>query len=175
MLNIYLKNSYSYYNFISRTVTKYMLGILVAILFSSFLFSSCMIIFNYENIFFRKVFYFHLEHKLIADLRFLKEKKTIKENLDLVVRDFLLGNINGFALQFGTRDVKLLYSFINNDVYCINLSKEFYYSFENGGYNDSDKLRVNLFVKSLEETINFNYPGYVGKILIFIEGYILNV
>ena len=174
MLSIYLKNIYYYYNFIICNVTKYMLGILISLLFLSFLFSSCMIIFNYENIFFRKVFYFNLGHELIADLRFLKEKKNIKENLDLLVKDFLLGNIKGFSLQFGSIDVKLLYSFIDNDVYCINLSKDFYNSFKNGGYNDSG-LRVNLFVKSLEETINFNYPGYVRKILIFVEGYILNV
>ncbi|AGT27610.1 hypothetical protein [Borrelia miyamotoi] len=175
MLDIFLKSSFVYYNFINRNVAKYILVILVALLFLSFLCSSYVIFLNYENIFFRKVFYFYSEHGLISDLRYLKEKKTLKENLDFLVKDFLLGNIKGFALQFGTRDVRLLYSFIYNDVYCINLSKEFYDSFDNGSYNDSDKLRINLFVKSLKKTINFNYPGHVGKIFIFIEGYILNV
>ncbi|WP_434756960.1 flagellar filament outsheath protein [Borrelia puertoricensis] len=170
-----MKNNSIYYSFFSRNGAKYSFEILIALLLLSFLFSLCMIFLNYENIFFRKVFYFYCENELIADLRYLKEKKTLKENLDFLVKDFLLGNSRGFSLQFGTRNVKFLYSFISNDVYFINLSKEFYNSFENGGYNDSGKLKVNLFVKSLKETIDFNYPGNVSKVVIFIEGYVLNV
>ncbi|AHH14162.1 Flagellar filament outsheath protein [Borrelia hermsii MTW] len=175
VLDMILKNNSIYCNFLGRNRDKYLLGILIALLLLSFLWSSCIIFVNYENIFFRKVFYFYSENELISDLRYLKEKKTLKENLDFLVGDFLLGNSKGFSLQFATRNVKLLYSFISNDVYFINLSKEFYSSFKNGGYNYSDKLRVKLFVESLKKTINFNYSGNIREIVIFIEGYILDV
>ncbi|UPA16512.1 flagellar filament outsheath protein [Borrelia coriaceae] len=170
-----MKNNFIYCNFFIRNGTKYSLEILVALLFLSFLFSSYMVFINCENIFFRKVFYFYCDNELISDLRYLKEKKTLKDNLDFLVKDFLLGNSNGFSLQFDTRDVRFLYSFMIDDVYFINLSKEFYNSFASGGYSDSDKLRVSSFVKSLKETINFNYPRHVRKVVIFIEGYVLNV
>ncbi|APR65303.1 flagellar filament outsheath protein [Borrelia anserina] len=175
ILNILFKNNPLYRGFLVCNGTKYLLEKLVVLLLLSFLLSSCIILFNYENIFFRKVFYFYSDNEVISDLRYLKEKKTLKENLDFLVKDFLLGNSKGFSLQLSTKNVKLLYSFISNDIYFINLSKEFYDSFEDGVYNDYDRLRVNLFVKSLKETIDFNYPGNVKKIVIFIEGYILNV
>lgn len=76
MLDIFLKSSFVYYNFINRNVAKYILVILVALLFLSFLCSSYVIFLNYENIFFRKVFYFYSEHGLISDLRYLKEKNS---------------------------------------------------------------------------------------------------
>ncbi|AHH06730.1 Flagellar filament outsheath protein [Borrelia crocidurae DOU] len=173
--NMLMKNICVCYDFLRRHCSKYLLEILIVFLLLSFLFSSYMIFCNYDNLFFRKVFYFHSEHELISDLRYLKKRKTLKENLDLLVKDFLLGNSKGFYLQFGTTNVKLLYSFMSNDVYFINLSKEFYDSFGNGAYKDSEELRVSLFVKSLKETINFNYPRDVKEIFIFIEGYILNV
>ncbi|WP_199911307.1 flagellar filament outsheath protein [Candidatus Borreliella tachyglossi] len=173
MLNTFLKCRFIYFNFLSLNREKYTITLAV-LLFLSFLFSSYMIFLNYDSIFSRKMFYFYSEHDLIYDLRYLKEKKFLKGSLDSLVKDFLLGNSKGVSLKVGTRNTKLLYSFMSDHVYFINLSKEFYDSFDNGGYYDSDKLRVNLFIRSLKETINFNYPGYVRKIVIFIEGYILH-
>ncbi|WP_024653381.1 hypothetical protein [Borrelia persica] len=175
ILDVFVKSICIYYNFFSRNCSKYLLEILILFLLLTFLFSSYMVFSNYDNLFFRKVFYFHFQSELISDVRYLKEKKTFKENLDLLVKDFLLGNSKGFSLQFGTGNIKLLYSFMSNDVYFINLSKEFYDSFENGVYNDSDKLKVSVFVKSLKDTLNFNYPRKVTNVVVFIEGYILNV
>ncbi|UER67815.1 flagellar filament outsheath protein [Borrelia sp. BU AG58] len=142
-------------------------------LFLSFFYSSCMIFLNYDNIFFRKVFYFYSDRELISDLRYLRERKTLKENLDFLVKDFLLGNSKGFSLLLDTRTARFLHSFMGDGVYFVNISKEFYDSL-GSGYYGSGKLGVGLFIKSLKETIDFNYPGCVGELVVFIEGYVLN-
>ncbi|AYE36760.1 flagellar filament outsheath protein [Borrelia turcica IST7] len=173
MLDIFTKYKSVCFEYLNLKEGKYSLRMLYALLFLSFFYSSCMIFLNYDNIFSRKVFYFYSENELISDLRYLKKRQTLKENLDFLVKDFLLGNSKGFSLLLDTRKAKFLYSFMSNDIYFINISKEFYDSFDMGSDYDSGKLRVNLFIKSLKETINFNYPGYVKDLIVFVEGYIL--
>ncbi|UGQ16323.1 flagellar filament outsheath protein [Borrelia sp. RT5S] len=152
---------------------EYPICLLCVLLFLSFFYSSCVIFLNYDNIFSRKVFYFYSERELVYDLRYLKVRQTLKENLDLLVKDFLLGNSKGFSLLLDTRNAKFLYSFMSNGIYFVNISKEFYGSLGNGGHYGSGGLGVILFIKSLEETINFNYPGCVRELVVFVEGSVL--
>ncbi|QMU99419.1 flagellar filament outsheath protein [Borrelia sp. A-FGy1] len=174
MLKIFIKYKSFCYKYLNLKYERYSFSILYSLLFLSFFYSSCMIFLNYDNIFFRKVFYFYSENELISDLRYLKKRQTLKENLDFLVKDFLLGNSKGFSFLLDTRNVKFLYSFMSNGIYFINISKDFYDSFDDFSYHNYGKLRLNLFIKSLKETINFNYPGYVKDLVIFIEGYVLS-
>ncbi len=100
----------------------------------------------------------------------------MKDNLDLLVKDFLLGSNEGFSFGFLLSDSRFLYSFLKNGVYYVNLSREFYDSFNNGDYNESNEsfdVKVNLFAMSLIKTMRFNYPGKIKKIVILVEGCIL--
>ncbi|WKC58206.1 flagellar filament outsheath protein [Borrelia sp. P9F1] len=152
----------------------YLIGALCVLLFLSFFYSSCVIFLNYDNIFSRKVFYFYSERELVSDLRYLKERQTLKENLDFLVKDFLLGSSEGFSLLLDTRKAKFLYSFMSNGIYFVNISREFYDSSGNVGHHGSGGLGMSLFIKSLEETINFNYPGCVRELVVFVEGSVLD-
>ncbi|WP_374706369.1 flagellar filament outsheath protein, partial [Borreliella burgdorferi] len=142
----------------------------------SFLFSICMVFLNYDNLFSKKVFYFHSSKGFVANLRYLRDEKDLKDNLDLLVKDFLLGSNEGFSFGFLLSDSRFLYSFLKNGVYYVNLSREFYDSFNNGDYNESNEsfdVKVNLFAMSLIKTMRFNYPGKIKKIVILVEGCIL--
>ncbi|MCD2404274.1 GerMN domain-containing protein [Borreliella burgdorferi] len=142
----------------------------------SFLFSICMVFLNYDNLFSKKVFYFHSSKGFVANLRYLRDEQNLKDNLDLLVKDFLLGSNEGFSFGFLLSDSRFLYSFLKNGVYYVNLSREFYDSFNNGDYNESNEsfdVKVNLFAMSLIKTMRFNYPGKIKKIVILVEGCIL--
>lgn len=127
-------------------------------------------------IFFKKGFYFHSSKGFVANLRYLRDEQNLKDNLDLLVKDFLLGSNEGFSFGFLLSDSRFLYSFLKNGVYYVNLSREFYDSFNNGDYNESNEsfdVKVNLFAMSLIKTMRFNYPGKIKKIVILVEGCIL--
>ncbi len=127
-------------------------------------------------IFFKKGFYFHSSKGFVANLRYLRDEQNLKDNLDLLVKDFLLGSNEGFSFGFLLSDSRFLYSFLKNGVYYVNLSREFYDSFNNGDYNESNEsfdVKVNLFAMSLIKTMRFNYPGKIKKIIILVEGCIL--
>ncbi|MCD2388401.1 GerMN domain-containing protein, partial [Borreliella burgdorferi] len=154
----------------------HMIRVLLGSLAVSFLFSICMVFLNYDNLFSKKVFYFHSSKGFVANLRYLRDEKDLKDNLDLLVKDFLLGSNEGFSFGFLLSDSRFLYSFLKNGVYYVNLSREFYDSFNNGDYNESNEsfdVKVNLFAMSLIKTMRFNYPGKIKKIVILVEGCIL--
>ncbi len=153
-----------------------MIRVLLGSLAVSFLFSICMVFLNYDNLFSKKVFYFHSSKGFVANLRYLRDEQNLKDNLDLLVKDFLLGSNEGFSFGFLLSDSRFLYSFLKNGVYYVNLSREFYDSFNNGDYNESNEsfdVKVNLFAMSLIKTMRFNYPGKIKKIVILVEGCIL--
>ncbi|MGF7101249.1 flagellar filament outsheath protein [Borreliella kurtenbachii] len=170
--DVFFKYNAVIYEFLNSK-KKYIVKVLLGFLAASFLFSICMVFLNYDNLFSKKVFYFHSSKGFVANLRYLKDKKKIKDNLDLLVKDFLLGSNEGFSFGFLLSDARFLYSFLENGVYYINLSREFYDSFNNGDYNESFDVKVNLFAMSLIKTMRFNYPGKIKKLAILIEGCIL--
>ncbi len=84
-----------------------------------------------------------------------------------------MGSNEGFSFGFLLSDARFLYSFLKDRIYYINLSREFYDSFNNGDYNESYEsfdVKVNLFVMSLIKTIHFNYPGKVKNLLFLLKG-----
>ncbi|OJH14977.1 flagellar filament outsheath protein [Borreliella bissettiae] len=173
--DIFFKYNAVIYEFLNSK-KEYMVKVLSGVLAASFLFSICMVFLNYDNLFSKKVFYFHSSKGFVANLRYLKDKKNLKDNLDLLVKDFLLGSNEGFSFGFLLSDARFLYSFLENGVYYINLSREFYDSFNSGDYNESYEsfdVKVNLFAMSLIKTMRFNYPGKIKKLVILIEGCIL--
>ncbi len=62
-------------------------------------------------IFFKKGFYFHSSKGFVANLRYLRDEQNLKDNLDLLVKDFLLGSNEGFSFGFLLSDSRFLYSF----------------------------------------------------------------
>nr|WP_267916802.1 flagellar filament outsheath protein [Borreliella afzelii] len=163
---------YKFFNLKKEYIFRLLLGALVA----SFLFSICMVFLNYDNLFSRKVFYFYSSKGFIVNLRYLRDEKNLKDNLDLLVKDFLLGSNEGLSFGFLLSDVRFLYSFLKNGIYYIDLSKEFYDSFNNGDYNESYEsfdVKVNLFATALIKTIRFNHPSRVKKLVILVEGCML--
>ncbi|QFI14765.1 flagellar filament outsheath protein [Borrelia sp. CA_690] len=163
---------YKFLNFKKEHTARILLGALAA----SFFFSICMVFLNYDNFFSKKVFYFYSSKGFIVSLRYLRDEKSLKDNLDLLAKDFLLGSNEGFSFGFLLSDARFLYSFLENGIYYINLSREFYDSFNNGDYNESYEsfdVKINLFAMSLIKTIRFNYPGKVKKLVILVEGCML--
>ncbi|WPM05673.1 flagellar filament outsheath protein [Borreliella sinica] len=155
---------------------EYGARLLLGALATSFLFSAFMIFLNYDNLFSKKVFYFYSSKGFVANLRYLRDEKNLKDNLDLLVKDFLLGSNEGFSFGFLLSDARFLYSFLKDGIYYINLSREFYDSFNDDDYNESYEsfdVKVNLFAMSLIKTIRFNYPGNVKKLVVLVEGFIL--
>ncbi|WNY66091.1 flagellar filament outsheath protein [Borreliella andersonii] len=173
--DIFFKYNAVIYKFLNSK-KEYMVRVFLVSLVASFLFSICMVFLNYDSLFSKKVFYFHSSKGFIANLRYLRDEKNLKDNLDLLVKDFLLGSNEGFSFGFLLSDVRLLYSFLQNGVYYINLSREFYDFFNSGDYNESYEsfdVKVNLFAISLIKTMRFNYPGKIQKLVILVEGCIL--
>ncbi|MCD2374121.1 GerMN domain-containing protein [Borreliella burgdorferi] len=173
--DVFFKYNAMIYKFLNSK-KEHMIRVLLGVLSASFLFSICMIFLNYDNLFSKKVFYFHSSKGFVSNLRYLRDEKDLKDNLDLLVKDFLLGSNEGFSFGFLLSDTRFLYSFLKNGVYYVNLSREFYDSFNNGDYNESNEsfdVKVNLFAMSLIKTMRFNYPGKLKKIVILVEGCIL--
>ncbi len=173
--DVFFKYNVVIYKFLNSK-KEHMIRVLLGVLSASFLFSICMIFLNYDNLFSKRVFYFHSSKGFVVNLRYLRDEKTLKDNLDLLVKDFLLGSNEGFSFGFLLSDARFLYSFLKNGVYYVNLSREFYDSFNNGDYNESYEsfdVKVNLFAMSLIKTMRFNYPGKLKKIVILVEGCIL--
>ncbi|WP_424632469.1 flagellar filament outsheath protein [Borreliella lusitaniae] len=173
--DVFFKYNAMIYKFLNFK-KEHMVRMLLVTLAASFLFSICMVFLNYDNLFSKKVFYFYSSKGFVANLRYLRDEKNLKDNLDLLVKDFLLGGNEGFSFGFSLSDTRFLYSFLKNGVYYINLSKEFYDSFNNGDYNESYEsfdVNVSLFAMSLTKTIRFNYPGKVKKLVILVEGCML--
>ncbi|AJA90457.1 flagellar filament outsheath protein [Borreliella chilensis] len=173
--DVFFKYNLVVYKFLNLK-KEHTVRILLGILLASFLFSICMIFLNYDNLFSKRVFYFHSSKGFVANLRYLRDGKILKDNLDLLVKDFLLGSNEGFSFGFSLSDTRFLYSFLNNGVYYINLSREFYDSFNNDDYHESYgsfDVKVNLFAVSLIKTIRFNYPGKAEKLVILVEGCML--
>lgn len=173
--DIFFKYNVVIYKFLNSK-KEYAVRVLLGALAASFLFSICTIFLNYGNLFSKKVFYFHTSKGFFANLRYLKDEKDLKDNLDLLVKDFLLGSNEGFSFGFLLSDARFLYSFLKNRIYYINLSREFYDSFNSGDYNESYEsfdVKVNLFAMSLIKTIRFNYPGKLKKLVILVEGCML--
>ncbi|EOA80033.1 GerMN domain-containing protein [Borreliella burgdorferi] len=170
--DVFFKYNVVIYKFLNSK-KEHMIRVLLVSLAVSFLFSICMVFLNYDNLFSKRVFYFHSSKGFVANLRYLRDEKTLKDNLDLLVKDFLLGSNEGFSFGFLLSDARLLYSFLKNGVYYVNLSREFYDSFNNGDYNESFDVKANLFAMSLIKTMRFNYPGKIKKLVILVEGCIL--
>lgn len=173
--DVFFKYNVVIYKFLNSK-KEHMIRVLLGSLAVSFLFSICMVFLNYDNLFSKRVFYFHSSKGFVVNLRYLRDEKTLKDNLDLLVKDFLLGSNEGFSFGFLLSDARFLYSFLKNGVYYVNLSREFYDSFNNGDYNESNEsfdVKVNLFAMSLIKTMRFNYPGKLKKIVILVEGCIL--
>ncbi|WKC80954.1 flagellar filament outsheath protein [Borreliella tanukii] len=163
---------YKFLNYKKEYTVRVLLGALAA----SFLFSICTVFLNYDSLFSKKVFYFYSSKGVVANLRYLRNEKDSKDNLDLLVKDFLLGSNEGFSFGFLLSDARFLYSFLKNRIYYINLSREFYDSFNSGDYNESYEsfdVKVNMLAMSLIKTIRFNYPGNVKKLVILVEGCML--
>nr|WP_267915186.1 flagellar filament outsheath protein [Borreliella garinii] len=173
--DVFFKYNAVIFNFLNSK-KEHTARLLLGILAASFLFSICMVFLNYDNLFSKKVFYFYSSKGFVSNLRYLRDEKKLKDNLDLLAKDFLLGSNEGFSFGFLLSDARFLYSFLKDGIYYINLSREFYDSFNNGDYNESYEsfdVKVNLFVMSLIKTIHFNYPGKVKKLVILIEGCML--
>ncbi|WKC90167.1 flagellar filament outsheath protein [Borreliella finlandensis] len=173
--DVFFKYNVVIYKFLNSK-KEHMIRVLFGSLAVSFLFSICMVFLNYDNFFSKKVFYFHSSKGFVANLRYLRDEKTLKDNLDLLVKDFLLGSNEGFSFGFLLSDARFLYSFLKNGVYYVNLSREFYDSFNNGDYNESYEsfdVKVKYFAMSLIKTMRFNYPGKMKKLVILVEGCIL--
>ncbi|WP_151060324.1 flagellar filament outsheath protein [Borreliella turdi] len=173
--DVFFKYNAVIYKFLNLK-KEYTIKVLLGALAASFLFSVYMVFLNYDNLFSKKVFYFYSNKGFVANLRYLRDGKNLKDNLDLLVKDFLLGSNEGFSFGFLLSDARFLYSFLKNGIYYINFSKEFYDSFNSGDYNESYEsfdVKVNLFAMSLIKTIRFNYPGKAKKLVILIEGCML--
>ncbi|WKC88310.1 flagellar filament outsheath protein [Borreliella japonica] len=173
--DVFLRCNTVIYKFLNSK-KEHTVRVLLGALLVGFLFSIYMVFLNYDNLFSKKVFYFYSSKGFVANLKYLRDEKNLQDNLDLLVKNFLLGSNEGFSFGFLLSDARFLYSFLKNGIYYINLSREFYDSFNNEDYNESYESfddKISLFAMSLIKTIRFNYPGKAKKLVILVEGCML--
>lgn len=79
--DIFFKYNVVIYKFLNSK-KEHMIRVLLGSLAVSFLFSICMVFLNYDNLFSKKVFYFHSSKGFVANLRYLRDEQNLKDNLD---------------------------------------------------------------------------------------------
>jgi len=102
-----------------------------------------------------------MEHRLIA------EKHDLEQNLELLIKDELLGPallVRDSVFPNGTR---LNHIMLRDGILYADLSSEAMFPSAHSGLNFKDSIRI------LEETIRFNFPE-IGKIVVTIDGSIPN-
>ena len=102
-----------------------------------------------------------MEHRLIA------EKHDLEQNLELLIKDELLGPallVRDSVFPNGTR---LNHIMLREGILYADLSSEAMFPSAHSGLNFKDSIRI------LEETIRFNFPE-IGKIVVTIDGSIPN-
>lgn len=102
-----------------------------------------------------------LEHRLIA------EKYDLELNVELLIKDELLGSsllVRDSVFPSGTR---LNHVFFRDNVLYADLSSEAMFPSAHSGLNFEDSIRI------LEKTISFNFPQ-INNIVVTIDGSIPN-
>ena len=102
-----------------------------------------------------------MEHRLIA------EKHDLELNLELLIKDELLGSsllVRDSVFPAGT---KLNHIMLRDDILYVDLSSEAIYPSAHSGLNFRDSIRI------LEKTVNFNFPE-IKNMVVTIDGSIPN-
>lgn len=98
-----------------------------------------------------------------GEVRALPRRGGAEENLELYVREILLGPVTVHYLRLFPADTRLLSIMEREDVVYINLSREALF----GG--DGVPLNLESAVEILQSSIHFNFPS-VKEIIVAVDG-----
>ena len=104
--------------------------------------------------------------KLIYERRAIQKGKNKKERLDNIVSELLLGPLSPEIKNFFTKDSKLLNSWLDKDVYYLNLTEETLMNIE---WRKNNKVLIyDLIIKSIVNSIYINERS-IKKVKIYFN------
>lgn len=145
-----LINNYTLINFLSTKTFKilFFICLIVSIVLIGFFITE-------KNYFYGIIFYpDKTNSKLIYERRAIPKAKDRKKRLDNIVSELLLGPLSPKIKNFFSRDAKLINSWLENEIYHINLTEE---TFMTVDWKINNNISIyEIIIKSIVDSICIN-------------------